>query len=155
PPKELFNPPQAPDPRQETEEELRAKAAQIVETLRQFRIESEVTHITQGPSVTQFELRPAAGVKLSTISALSNNLAMELATKAIRIEAPIPGKQAVGIEVPNRYMTKVPFQKMLASDKFQNSRSILSFVIGEDITGEPVVADLARMPHLLVAGATN
>jgi hypothetical protein len=155
PPKELFNPLPPPDPRQETEDELRVKADRIVDTLRQFRIESDVTHITQGPSVTQFELRPAAGVKLSTISALSNNLAMELATKAIRIEAPIPGKQAVGIEVPNRYMTKVPFQKIIASEKFQSAKSPLAFVVGEDITGEPVVADLARMPHLLVAGTTN
>ncbi|MBI4860947.1 MAG: hypothetical protein HY815_11920 [Candidatus Riflebacteria bacterium] len=154
-PDHLFNQLPGLDPDQENEEELRTKANKIVETLGQFKIDSEITHITQGPAVTQFELRPAAGVKLSSIHGLANNLSMSLATKAIRIEAPIPGKPAVGIEVPNRKLSVVPIRKVVGSPQFKDSRSLLTFAIGEDIAGEPVVGDLTRMPHLLVAGTTG
>gem|GEM_PF-2736490 len=154
-PEAIFNPTRSADPSQETEDELKGKASRIVETLRQFRIDSEITHITRGSAVTQFELKPAAGVKLQSISALANNLSMSLATKAIRIEAPIPGKPAVGIEVPNDRASIVSFGRLMSSTQFKTAKSLLAFAIGEDITGEPVVGDLTRMPHLLVAGTTG
>lgn len=139
----------------EAEEALRLKAEQLVHALAQFKIECMVNRVVQGPTVTQFEVRPAPGVKISTIVNLSNDIAMALATPAVRIEAPIPGKAAVGIEVPNRKPVPVTFKEIITSEAFGGADSSLAFALGKEITGKPVVGDLTKMPHLLVAGATG
>ncbi|MBI2944487.1 MAG: hypothetical protein HYY25_09805 [Candidatus Wallbacteria bacterium] len=154
PSEDLFlDPPALTD--REDETTLRSNAEKLVEALGQFRIQASVTRITQGPTITQYEVKPAPGVKISNIINLSNDIAMALATAAIRIEAPIPGRSAVGIEIPNRKPTPVTFKEIITHDTFRKHESLLSFAIGKDITGRPVVADLTRMPHLLVAGATG
>ncbi len=151
---DLFEDPPDDLPRDD-EARLRANAEKLVDTLAQFRIKCSVSRITQGPTVTQFEVKPAPGVKISNIVNLSNDIAMALATPAIRIEAPIPGRSAVGIEVPNEHPIPVMFKEIITHESFSKLDSPLGFVIGREITGKPIVADLARMPHLLVAGATG
>lgn len=127
----------------------------LEETLNSFGVKVKVTRVTQGPTITRYEVQPAPGVKVSKITSLADDIALSLAAPDVRIEAPIPGKSAVGIEVPNREITIVHFREVLESDEFQNSPSKLSLALGKDITGNPVVADLTRMPHLLIAGATG
>jgi S-DNA-T family DNA segregation ATPase FtsK/SpoIIIE len=111
--------------------------------------------VNVGPTVTQYTLKPADGVKLSKITSLSNDLALALASHPIRIEAPIPGKSLVGIEIPNKVRTLVRLRNLISDPQFQNHPSPLCFVLGRDVSGNPVFADLARMPHLLVGGATG
>ena len=108
-----------------------------------------------GPTVTRYELQPEMGVKVSKIVGLSDDIKLNLATPDIRIEAPIPGKAAVGIEVPNKENSPVMLRDLLQSEEFKNAKSKLSFAAGKDIAGKPVVADIAKMPHLLIAGATG
>ena len=108
-----------------------------------------------GPRVTQFTLKPPSGIKLTKITALENNLALDLAAQSIRIEAPIPGQRAVGIEVPNKKPATVRIASLLQSPEWQAGNSPLSFVIGKDIAGNSIVGDLEKMPHLLVAGQTG
>ncbi|MFH1890854.1 MAG: DNA translocase FtsK 4TM domain-containing protein [Candidatus Kuenenbacteria bacterium] len=127
----------------------------IQKTLNNFGIEVEMGDYSIGPTVTQYTFRPAEGVKLSRIIGLSNDLSLALAAHPIRIEAPIPGKALVGIEVPNKKIAVVPLRQVLESKEFKTRKSNLSIVLGQDVTGKPWVADLARLPHLLVAGATN
>ncbi len=130
--------------------------AQIIkETLSNFNMKVEMEGANIGPRVTQFTLRPPAGAKLTKITALSDNLALDLAAQSIRIEAPIPGKRAVGVEVPNLKSATVRISSILQSREWQDATSPLTFVIGKDISGAPVLGDLARMPHLLVAGQTG
>jgi len=130
--------------------------AQIIrDTLSEFNIEVEMEGANIGPRVTQYTLKPPSGVKLSRISALETNLALNLAASALRIEAPIPGQKAVGIEVPNQKAADVRLRGILESKEWRMNREPLSFVIGKDISGEPVVGELNKMPHLLVAGQTN
>ena len=124
-------------------------------TLKEFNIEAQVTGIRKGPVVTMFELLPAAGVKLSKIVALADNIALGLAATSIRIVAPIPGKHAVGIEVPNKERTMVGFAEMINSREFQESQAAIPIVIGKDISGDAQIIDLTRTPHLLIAGATG
>lgn len=132
------------------------KNAEIIEkTLHQFGIEVERGEIQTGPSVTQFSFRPAVGVKISKIMALQDDLALALAKHPIRIEAPIPGKSLIGIEVPNKDSAVVRMRNVLESDKFKEQRSNLTLVLGEDVSGEYIFDDLDKMPHLLVAGATG
>ncbi len=127
----------------------------IKKTLENFGIQVEMSEINIGPTVTQYTFKPAEGVKLSKITTLSNNLALALASHPIRIEAPIPGKSLVGIEVPNKERCQVRLRDLISAPYFQGASSNLTFVLGRDVSGNQYYADLARMPHLLVAGATG
>lgn len=127
----------------------------IRRTLETFGIPVEMAEVAVGPTVTQFALKPADGVKLSRITGLHNDLALSLAAHPIRIEAPIPGKSLVGIEVPNQSVATVGLREMLESKEFKERKTMLSFVLGKDVSGKPWIGDLAKMPHLLVAGATG
>ncbi|MBQ4426003.1 MAG: DNA translocase FtsK 4TM domain-containing protein [Lachnospiraceae bacterium] len=137
------------------ERELKATALKLEETLRNFGVEATVTDISCGPSVTRFELRPEQGVKVSRISGLADDIKLALAATEIRIEAPIPGKSAVGIEVPNPEKQAVSLRSIVESEELAQMKSRLAFAVGQDIAGQVVVADLAKMPHLLIAGATG
>ncbi len=143
----IFNPPE-----KRVVDEASA-ALLLEETLASFGISGRVTHIERGPSVTRYEITPGKGVKVSAIRSLADNIQLALAAQSIRIEAPIPGKSAVGIEVPNSAVATVGVREIL--DYLPRGGSTLSFALGKDITGRPIVADLTRMPHLLVAGATG
>ncbi|MBQ7679907.1 MAG: DNA translocase FtsK, partial [Butyrivibrio sp.] len=134
---------------------LRETAAKLQETLETFNVHAAVTDISQGPSVTRYELQPEAGVKVRKIVDLADDIKMHLAATDIRIEAPIPGKSAVGIEVPNKENTPVALRELIESDEFRNAESHLSVAIGKDIAGKIVVTDIGKMPHLLIAGATG
>jgi S-DNA-T family DNA segregation ATPase FtsK/SpoIIIE len=135
--------------------DVKTNAEIIEKTLHNFGISVKMSEINIGPTVTQYTLRPAEGVKLSKITALNNNLALALAAHPLRIEAPIPGKSLVGVEVPNKTRTLVRLRNLFSEPDFQDSASTLSFAIGRDVVGRPFCADLARMPHLLVAGSTG
>lgn len=130
-------------------------AKKLEDTLKSFGVEARVINISRGPAVTRYELQPSPGVKVSKIVNLSDDIALNLAAAGVRIEAPIPGKAAVGIEVPNKEMSPVFLREILESKEFKNHPSKLSFSVGKDISGETVVADVAKMPHLLIAGATG
>ncbi len=131
------------------------KAALIETTLNSFGVHAKVIHYSVGPTVTRFELKPEMGVRVSKIEGLSNELAMALEATHIRIEAPIPGKSAVGIEIPNTKAASVPLHDVLASDEFQLGKGHILVALGKDITGKTVVTDLAKAPHLLIAGSTG
>lgn len=135
--------------------DVEGNAHVIKETLRNFSIDVDMEGANIGPRVTQYTLKPPTGVKLAKITALENNLALDLAATSIRMEAPIPGKRAVGIEVPNVKPAIVRLSSIFQSREWAESESLLTFAIGKDIVGKPVVADLAKMPHLLVAGQTG
>ncbi|MFH1088594.1 MAG: DNA translocase FtsK 4TM domain-containing protein [Patescibacteria group bacterium] len=134
---------------------IRQNVSIIHETLEDFGIQVEMSEVNVGPTVTQYTLKPAAGVKLSRISNLSNDLSLALAAHPIRIEAPIPGRSLVGIEVPNRKSSIVRLRELIESEAFRGVRSNLRMPLGRDVAGAPVVSDLVRMPHLLIAGATG
>ncbi len=136
-------------------EELRANADKITDTLQSFGVSARVVNINRGPAVTQYELQPGAGVKVSKIAGLSDDLALALAARGVRIEAPIPGKPAVGVEVPNKNRDVVAIRELIESEEFQNAKSKLTVALGRDIVGNVVLADLVKMPHLLVAGSTG
>ncbi|MGI5902494.1 MAG: DNA translocase FtsK [Desulfitobacteriia bacterium] len=127
----------------------------LEETLASFGVKVKVTRVIQGPTITRFEVQPAPGVKVSKITSLADDIALNLASSDVRMEAPIPGKSAVGIEVPNREVSLVHLREVLESKEFQNSKSKLSVALGKDIAGMPVICDLTKMPHLLIAGATG
>jgi S-DNA-T family DNA segregation ATPase FtsK/SpoIIIE len=135
--------------------DVNANAQIIHDTFGNFNIDVEMEGANIGPRVTQYTMKPPTGVKLTKITALENNLALDLAAHSIRMEAPIPGKRAVGIEVPNIKSATVRLSSILTSREWQDASGALSFAIGRDISGQPVVADLAKMPHLLVAGQTG
>ncbi|MCI8712017.1 MAG: DNA translocase FtsK [Ruminococcus sp.] len=135
--------------------QLRATALKLEQTLSNFGVGVHVTNASCGPSVTRYELQPEQGVKVSRIVGLADDIKLNLAVSDLRIEAPIPGKAAVGIEVPNAENTAVMLRDLLESDQFQNSKSNLTFAVGKDIGGKVVVSDIAKMPHLLVAGSTG
>jgi S-DNA-T family DNA segregation ATPase FtsK/SpoIIIE len=130
-------------------------AKKLEETLDSFGVQVKVTEVHRGPTVTRYEVTPAVGVKVSRIVSLTDDLALALAARDIRIEAPIPGKSAVGIEVPNKEVAIVSLREVLESDEFQKSDSRLTIAFGRDISGAPIVGNLAKMPHVLVAGATG
>ena len=142
------------NPVQETEE-LQTNGRILVDTLKSFGVQTKILDICRGPSVTRYEIQPAAGVKISKITNLSDDLALNLAATGVRIEAPIPGKAAVGIEVPNKSRSTVRMRELIESNSFQSSKSKLSVALGRDIAGQAVIADLAKMPHLLIAGTTG
>ncbi len=135
--------------------EMLANARKLESTLKSFGVDAKVIQINRGPTVTRYELSPSQGVKVSKIVNLADDIALNLAASGIRIEAPIPGKAAVGIEVPNKETQSVYLRTVLDSDAFHNHASKLAFALGEDIAGNPVVTDIAKMPHLLIAGATG
>lgn len=135
--------------------DIKTNSLLIKRTLENFGIPVEVEEVKVGPTVTQYAVKPAEGIKLSKITALSNNLALALAAHPIRIEAPIPGKSLVGIEVPNKERVKVRLRDLLENPIFQESTKPLFFTIGRDVSGEALYADLGKMPHLLVAGSTG
>lgn len=137
------------------DEEILQSAALLEQTLSHFGIKAQVTDFSRGPVITRYELQPAPGVKVSRIVGLADDLALSLAAADIRIEAPIPGKSAVGIEVPNRQARPVYFRTVLEDPQVRQHSSPLAVALGKDIAGETVVADLARMPHLLIAGSTG
>lgn len=135
--------------------DIEANVAIIQKTLADFGIEVEMGEVNVGPTVTQYTLRPSTGIKLSQIVALQNDLALALAAPSIRIEAPIPGRSLVGIEVPNKATAIVRLKDIIQTETFLHHKSALAFALGRDVSGQPIVADLARMPHLLIAGATG
>ncbi len=139
----------------ESDRQLRDTAAELRETLKTFGIDVTITNISQGPSVTRFELQPEQGVKVKKIVSLADDIQMRLAKEFLRIEAPIPGKRAIGIEVSNSEKSMVGLRELLESKEFRNFDGNLAFAVGKDITGRNVVADIARMPHVLIAGATG
>ena len=134
---------------------LRETAMKLQQTLQNFGVNVTITNVSCGPSVTRYELQPEQGVKVSKIVGLTDDIKLNLAAADIRIEAPIPGKAAVGIEVPNKENSTVMLRDLLETEEFKNSKSKISFAAGRDIAGKAVVADIAKMPHLLVAGATG
>lgn len=134
---------------------LRETAAKLQQTLKTFGVNVTVTNVSCGPSVTRYEVQPEMGVKVSKIVGLADDLKLNLAAADIRIEAPIPGKAAVGIEVPNKGNSTVQLRDLLETEEFRTAKSKISFAVGKDISGRTVVSDIAKMPHLLVAGATG
>ena len=134
---------------------LRKTAKKLQDTLHNFGVNVTVTNVSCGPTVTRYELQPEQGVKVSKIVGLADDIKLNLAAADVRIEAPIPGKAAVGIEVPNKENSAVMLRDLLQSEEFKNAKSKLSFAAGKDIAGKPVVTDIAKMPHLLIAGATG
>jgi S-DNA-T family DNA segregation ATPase FtsK/SpoIIIE len=154
PPPELLTPP-APRSADFGKRELDAMGVKLTDALRTFRVEAEITGRTTGPVVTQFEVEPAPGVKVRQIANLSNDLALAMRAASIRIVAPIPGRGAVGVEVPNPTSEIVAFRELIESPEFRNARAALPIALGKDLEGKPVIADLAKMPHLLIAGATG
>lgn len=135
--------------------DLIGNAKILEETLMSFGVEAKVVQVSRGPSVTRYELHPSPGVKVSKIVNLSDDLALNLAAPSVRIEAPIPGKAAVGIEVPNHEVVPVMLREVLESSEFSDFNSRVAFAIGKDITGKCIVTDISKMPHLLIAGATG
>ncbi|MBR3631260.1 MAG: DNA translocase FtsK, partial [Oscillospiraceae bacterium] len=136
-------------------QELREKADLLQQVLESFGVEARITNIARGPSVTRYEVQPAAGVKVSKITSLANDIALNFAVEGVRIEAPIPGKPAVGIEVPNAHRDMVSLRELLESKEFSESESKLAFGVGKDIAGKVIIGDIAKMPHMIIAGATG
>ncbi|MBQ9307555.1 MAG: hypothetical protein IJ229_06495 [Clostridia bacterium] len=136
-------------------EEDAIRSKRLEETLASFKIQCQVKHVTHGPAISRFELELAAGIKVSKITDLGPNIAMNMEVKSVRIEAPIPGKSLVGVEVPNRKVATVTLKEVLSSEKMVKAKDPLVVALGRDIAGAPVICNLARMPHLLIAGATG
>lgn len=134
---------------------LTEKATQLQRTLHSFGVSAKVENISVGPAITRYELKPAEGVRVSKIANLADDIALNLAAETIRIEAPIPGKQAVGIEIPNKEKETVPLRDVIESDEFENNKSKLTVALGKDVAGNIVLADIAKMPHVLIAGSTG
>lgn len=136
-------------------QDLREKAKKLEDTLRNFNVGAKVVQVTQGPTVTRYEIQPDVGVKVSSITRLADDIALNLEAKSIRLEAPIPGKAAVGIEVENESLHLVSIRDMISSKEFKAAKSKIAFPIGKDLSGTPIIADLKEMPHLLIAGSTG
>lgn len=139
----------------EAEAEMKTNADTLVDTLKSFGVQTRIVDIHRGPTVTRYELQPSAGVKISKITGLSDDIALNLAAAGVRIEAPIPGKAAVGVEVPNRVKDIVTIREMIESPEFAANKSKLSFVVGKNIDGDIMIGDIAKMPHLIIAGTTG
>ncbi|MBQ3006690.1 MAG: DNA translocase FtsK 4TM domain-containing protein [Clostridia bacterium] len=135
--------------------EMQLGAQKLVSTLESFKIKAEVTNICRGPSVTRYELVPEAGVRINKITTLADDIALRLAATSVRIEAPIPGKAAIGIEIPNSAKSMVSMREIIDTPQYREAKSKLNVALGKDITGNIICADLAKMPHLLVAGTTG
>lgn len=136
-------------------EELHTNAVKLVETLRSFKVRTRIVNVSRGPAITRYELAPEEGVRVRAIANLVDDIALNLATTGVRIEAPIPGKAAVGIEVPNKSVSTVYLRELVDTETFRRASSKLNVSLGVDVAGEPVFLDIAKMPHLLIAGATG
>ena len=130
-------------------------ASKLQRTLHSFGVSAKVENVSVGPTITRYELKPAEGVRVSKIANLADDIALNLAAETIRIEAPIPGKQAVGIEIPNKEKNTVSLREIIEDEKFQTAKSKLAFAVGRDAAGETIVTDIAKMPHVLIAGSTG
>ena len=135
------------------EDEMRSR--KLEETLASFRVQARVVHVTHGPAISRFEMELAAGTKVNKVSELEKDIAYGMSATSVRIEAPIPGKSLVGVEVPNQKVSTVTLREVLQSDRMQNAKSLLTVALGRDIAGTPIVCDLAKMPHMLIAGQTG
>lgn len=155
PPLTLLREPNAPAAGPDAGDELRQNAQRLVDTLQSFGVQTKIIDISRGPAVTRYELQPSAGVKISKITSLADDIALNLAAAGVRIEAPIPNKPAVGIEVPNRTVSPVTLREVIDSKPFTDAKSKVTVALGKDISGSITVADIAKMPHLLIAGATG
>ena len=154
PPITLLSPNENPKTEDDREELVR-NARKLVEVLKSFRVDTEIVNISRGPTITRYELAPKVGVRVRAIANLVDDIALNLETSGVRIEAPIPGKAAVGVEVPNRSQATVYLRDLIESDAFKNAKSKLTACVGMDVSGAPVLMDIAKMPHLLIAGATG
>lgn len=137
------------------ERELKENAKKLIETLESFSVGAKIIGYCRGPSITRYEIQPAPGVKISKITGLSDDIALNLAAEGVRMEAPIPGKPAIGIEIPNKTITPVTIRELIDSHEFRKHKSKLACVLGRDVAGKIIVTDLAKMPHLLIAGTTG
>ena len=155
PPVDLLSGPRGTDNVGVVNAEDDPKAQKLINTLESFGVGARITGVMRGPAVTRYELQPNPGIKVSRIVALSDDIALNLASTGVRIEAPNPGKEAIGIEVPNQQVEIVALRQVIESSEFRNSASPLSVALGRDIAGKNIVADIAKMPHLLIAGATG
>ena len=140
---------------EDTREEDMLRSRKLEETLASFRVPAHVVHVTHGPAISRFELELEAGTKVNKVSELEKDIAYGMSATSVRIEAPIPGKRLVGVEVPNRKVTTVTLREVMESEAMQNAKSILTVALGKDIAGTPIVCDLAKMPHMLIAGQTG
>ena len=147
--------PALPSDTRESRADSEEGVRRVEETLASFRIEAKVTQVKKGPVVTRYEVQPAPGIRVSRITNLADDLALALAAIDVRVEAPVPGKSVIGIEVPNKRVALVRLREIVELEEFKSAPSKLTFALGKDIAGNPMFADLARMPHLLIAGATN
>ena len=152
---DLLNPPMSNPDDEDTGNELRQNAEKLVDTLQSFGVQTRIVDICRGPSVTRYELQPSAGVKISKITNLADDIALNLAAAGVRIEAPIPNKAAVGIEIPNKNVSFVSLKECIASKAFEIAKSPVTIALGKDVSGEIKIADIEKMPHLLIAGATG
>ena len=155
PPVDLLSGPRGTDNTGTVNAEDDPKAQKLISTLESFGVGAKIIGIMRGPAVTRYELQPNPGVKVSRIVALADDIALNLASTGVRIEAPVPGKEAVGIEVPNQQVEIVALRQVIESPEFRSSQSALSVALGRDIAGKNIVADISKMPHLLIAGATG
>ena len=155
PPTELLNEGRKNSTNHETE--LKENAKKLIETLESFSVRAKIVGYSRGPSITRYEIQPAPGVKISKITNLSDDIALNLAADGVRMEAPIPGKPAIGIEIPNKNITSVSIRELLESDEFNKNKKTkkLECVLGKDVAGKIIITDLAKMPHLLIAGTTG
>lgn len=140
---------------QVSRKDINENIRKLEETLKNFGIEAQVTEVNVGPTITRYELQPGQGVKVSRIVNLSDDIALALAAPSVRIEAPIPNKSAIGIEIPNREPKPVYIRELIESPDFYTLQYKIPFAIGKDVAGSPVIADITKMPHLLIAGATG
>ncbi len=152
---DLLTPPDTHSNSAEAAQEMREKADTIVNTFKSFGVEVKIKSIYRGPSITRYEIQPGAGVKVSKIKGLEDDIALSLAAQGVRIEAPVPGKAAVGIEVPNINKDTVTIREILSTPEFRSAQSKLAFAVGKDITGNAIVGDISKMPHVIIAGTTG
>lgn len=150
-----LTPPDTNTNNEEAIKEMREKADTIVKTFDSFSVKVEIVDIFRGPSITRYEVKPGSGIKVSKIRGLGDDIALSLAAQGVRIEAPVPGKAAVGIEVPNINKDTVTLREILESDEFKNAKSKLAFAVGKDISGNAIVGDITKMPHVIIAGTTG
>lgn len=155
PPLELLTPPDTKPTGEDASAEMRDKAETIVNTLKSFGVTVRISNIYRGPSITRYEIQPGAGIKVSKIKGLEDDIALYLAAQGVRIEAPVPGKAAVGIEVPNTKKDMVTIREILSTPDFRASQSKLTFAVGKDIAGNTILGDVAKMPHVIIAGTTG
>ena len=155
PPVDLLEKPQVPVNSSNVQDELRTNARQLIETLHSFKVDASVVEISQGPTITRYEIEPAEGVRVSQVTGLSKDIGLKFkADKGVMV-APVPGKSTIGIEIENKNPSTVTLREVIESEEFKNHKSKLAVALGKDVSGKPIIMDLAKMPHLLVAGATG